>query len=91
MSQTAKPAQPARPARTPEEIEADLAQTRAHLADSIDELGAALTPAAMLERVQRSAVGALQTPEGAWDPKRIAIVAGVGLVLVVYLVRRRGA
>lgn len=88
MSETAKPA---RPTRTPEEIEADLARTRAHLADSIDELGAALTPAAMVQRVQRSAVAALQTPEGAWDTKRIAIVAGVGLVLVVYLVRRRGA
>jgi hypothetical protein len=88
VSQTS---QPARPARTPEEIETDLARTRAALADSIDEIGATLAPANLARRAQRSAVAALQTPDGAWDPKKLAVVAGVGLVLVVYLVRRRGA
>lgn len=78
-----------RPSRTPQEIEAELAAARSALATSIDQITETVAPANLARRAQAAAVATLQTPDGAWDPKKLAIVAGVGLVLVVYLVRRR--
>lgn len=88
---SAAPAKPARPTRKPDEIEAELEQARLALADSIDEITEQTRPANLAKRLERSVTAKLQKPDGAWDPKRVAVVAGVGLVLFVYLVRRGGA
>jgi len=77
--------------RGPDAIEDELRRTRLELADSIDTLTAQVAPANLAARARRSVVSALQTPDGAWDPRKVAAVAGVAVVLVVYLVRRRHA
>lgn len=77
--------------RGPDAIEDELRRTRLELADSIDTLTAQVAPANLAARAQRSVVSALHTPDGAWDPRKVAAVAGVAVILVVYLVRRRHA
>ena len=76
-------------ARSPEQIEAEIARARDDLADSIDVLENKLRPANLVEAAKARAVGLLKRPDGTLDPKRVAVVAGVGLVLVTYFVRRR--
>ncbi len=88
---SAAPAKEPRPTRSPAEIEADLERARLALADSIDEITDQTRPAALVERAQRSVSAKLQRPDGSWDPTKVAVVAGVTLVLVLFLVRRRHA
>lgn len=76
-------------ARSPEQIEAEIARARDSLADSIDVIEDRLRPANLLEAAKAKAVAFFQGPDGALDPKRLAIAAGVGLVVLTYLVRRR--
>jgi Protein of unknown function (DUF3618) len=76
-------------ARTPEQIEAEIVRARDDLADSIDVIENKLRPANLVEAAKARAVGLLKRPDGTLDPKRVAVVAGVGLVLVTYFVRRR--
>ena len=76
-------------ARTPEQIEAEIARARDDLADSIDVIEDRLRPANLVEAAKARAAGLLKRPDGTLDPMRVAVVAGVGLVLVTYLVRRR--
>jgi hypothetical protein len=75
--------------RSPEQIEAEIARARDDLADSIDVIENKLRPANLIEAAKARAVGLLKGPDGSFDPKRVAVVAGVGLILVTYFVRRR--
>ena len=76
-------------ARTPEQIEAEIVRARDDLADSIDVIEDKLRPANLVEAAKARAIGLLKRPDGSLDPKRAAVVAGVGLLLVTYFVRRR--
>jgi Protein of unknown function (DUF3618) len=76
-------------ARSPEQIEAEIARTRENLADSIDVIEDKLRPANLIDAAKNRALGLLKRPDGSLDPKRAAVVAGVGLILVTYFVRRR--
>ncbi len=76
-------------ARKPEQIEAEIARARDDLADSIDVIEDKLRPANLVEAAKARAIGLLKRPDGSLDPKRAAVVAGVGLLLVTYFVRRR--
>lgn len=75
--------------RKPEQIEAEIVQARDSLADSIDVLEDRLRPANLVRAAKNRAIGLIKRPDGSLDPKRTAIVAGVGLVLVTYFIRRR--
>ena len=75
--------------RKPEQIEAEIVQARDSLADSIDVLENRLRPANLVQAAKDRAIGLFKRPDGSLDVKRTAIAAGVGLVLVTYLVRRR--
>ena len=77
-------------ARSPEQIEAEIVRTRDSLADSIDVIENRLRPTNLLQAARERAVAVFQRPDGGLDPKRVAVAAGVGLVFVIYLVRRRG-
>ena len=76
-------------ARSPEEIEAEIVAARDDLADSIDDIEDKLRPANLVQAAKERVVGLLKGTDGALDPRRVAIVAGVGLILLTYLVRRR--
>lgn len=76
-------------ARKPEQIEADIAQARDSLADSVDEIENKLRPANLVHAAKDRALALLRRPDGSLDPRRAAIVAGAGLVLLTYFVRRR--
>ena len=75
--------------RKPEHIEAEIVQARNTLADSIDEIENRLRPANLAQAAKDRVVGLVRRPDGSIDPRRAGIVAGVGLLLVTYFVRRR--
>jgi hypothetical protein len=76
-------------ARKPELIEAEIVQARDSLADSLDVIESRLRPANLVQSAKDRAMGLVQRPDGSLDPRRAAAVAGVALLLAVYLVRRR--
>ncbi len=76
-------------ARTPQQIEAEIEAARASLAGTIDVLQHRLSPGTIALAVKDKAVGMLKRDDGSVDPVRVAAFAGVTLVLVVYVVRRR--
>jgi type VI protein secretion system component VasF len=77
--------------RTPAQIEAEIEQTRQDLAGAIDTLQDRLSPAGVAQALKDKAMGALRRPDGSLDPVRTSAVVGVALILVLYLIRRRGA
>jgi Protein of unknown function (DUF3618) len=87
-AQAALAEEPAPPARKPEEIEADIARARDNLADSIDVIEDKLRPANLLAGAKARVMSVVQTDDGALDPKRVAVLAGVTLLLLTYFVRR---
>lgn len=76
-------------ARKPEQIEAEIAQARDSLASTIDTLENRLRPANLIQAAKDKAIGVVRRPDGSIDPRRAAIVAGAGLILVTYFIRRR--
>jgi Protein of unknown function (DUF3618) len=76
-------------ARKPEQIEVEIAQARDDLADSLDVIENKLRPANLIQAAKDRAMGVLRAPDGSLDPRRVAAVAGIGLVLVTYFMRRR--
>jgi hypothetical protein len=76
-------------ARKPEQIEAEIVVARDSLADSLDEIENRLRPANLVQAAKDRVVGLVRRPDGSIDPRRAAAVAGVGLLLVTYFVRRR--
>jgi MYXO-CTERM domain-containing protein len=108
-SKPAKPSQPSQPksngkagqpgapsavSQSPDAIEAEIAQTRAHLASTIDELAVRAQPREIARRQTESVkvrlVEATHTPEGDLRVERVgAIAAAAAAVLVVLAVLRR--
>ena len=76
-------------ARKPEQIEAEIVQARDSLASTIDTLENRLRPANLIQAAKDRAIGVVRRPDGSIDPRRAAIVAGAGLILVTYFIRRR--
>lgn len=76
-------------ARKPEQIEAEIVQARDSLARTIDTLENRLRPANLIQAAKDRAIGVVRRPDGSLDPRRAAIVAGAGLILVTYFIRRR--
>lgn len=76
-------------ARKPEQIEAEIVQARDALASTIDTLENRLRPANLIQAAKDKAIGVVRRPDGSLDPRRAAIVAGAGLILVTYFIRRR--
>ncbi len=76
-------------ARKPEQIEAEIVQARDSLASTLDTLENKLRPANLIQAAKDRAIGIVRRPDGSLDPRRAAIVAGAGLILVTYFIRRR--
>jgi hypothetical protein len=73
---------------SPDVIEAEIAQTRAHLASTIDELAVRAQPREIVRRQTESARARLasstHTPEGDLRVERVgAVAAAVALVVVI--------
>ena len=75
--------------RTPAQIETEIEATRVSLAGSIDLLQNRLSPASLAQAVRDKAVGVFKREDGSLDPVRTAAVAGVTVVLFLYMLRRR--
>lgn len=96
-SQPTQPSQatkPSQPSTSPDAIEAEIAQTRAHLASTIDELAVRAQPREIVRRqtesVKAKVVESTHTPEGDLRVERVgAIAAAVAAVLVVLAVLHR--
>jgi hypothetical protein len=77
-------------ARTPEEIEAEIAATRARLASTVDELVDKAHPRNVAKRQVEQARAQVFDAEGNLRTERIATVAGaIAAVLAVLLIVRR--
>ena len=76
-------------ARTPEQIEAEIAVTRTELTGNIEVLQRRLSPANLLGAAKDKVVGVVRRDDGSLDPVRASVVAGVVVVLTLYLIRRR--
>src|SRR5665647_473753 len=76
-------------ALSPDAIEAEIAQTRAHLASTIDELTVRAHPREIVRRQKESAkakfVDATHTPEGDLRVERVGAMAAAGSVVVLVL------
>jgi hypothetical protein len=77
------------PALSPDQIEAQIAQTRAHLASTIDELAVRAQPGEIVRRQKESAraklVEATHTPEGDLRVERLGAIAAAGAVVLIVL------
>ena len=80
---------------SPEAIEAEIAETRAHLASTIDELTARAKPREIVRRQKESAkakfVDSTHTPEGDLRVERVGamVAAGAAVLLVLAILHRR--
>jgi hypothetical protein len=80
---------------TPEELEAAIAERRAHLADTVDELVGRAQPKALARRSYEDArmglISATHTEDGRLRTERLAAIGGAALALVglFALLRRR--
>lgn len=71
--------------RSPEEIQADIEETRQRLADNLDQLKAETTPQALLDKAKRGVSGVfIDHATGELRKERVAAVVGgvVALILV---------
>ena len=84
------PPEETRPApRSPDQIEAEIEATRTALAGRIDALQHKVSPASLAQAARNRAMRVFQRDDGSLDPVRTSIAAGVAVVLVLYVVRRR--
>jgi hypothetical protein len=78
-----------RSSRSADAIEAEIAQTRAHLASTIDELAIRAQPREIARRQTESAkarfVESTHTPEGDLRVERIGAIAAAGAAVLVVL------
>jgi Protein of unknown function (DUF3618) len=85
----AKPAKPSQPSKSPDVIEAEIAQTRAHLASTIDELAVRAQPREIVRRqtesVKAKVVESTHTPEGDLRIERVGAIAAAGAAVLVVL------
>jgi hypothetical protein len=83
---TTKPAQP----QTPDEIEAEIAATRARLAETVDELVDKAHPRNIAKRQVEQAKSQVFDADGNLRTEKIASVAGAiaGVLVLLLLIRR---
>jgi Protein of unknown function (DUF3618) len=92
---TGSATEPARPVvtrpepRSPDQIEAEIEATRSALADRLDALQHRVSPASMAQAARDRAMRVFRRDDGSLDPVRTSVAAGVAIVLVLYVVRRR--
>lgn len=83
------PENAAPPVLSPDQIEAQIAVTRAHLASTIDELAVRAQPGEIVRRQRASAraklVEATHTPEGDLRVERLGAIAAAGAVVLIVL------
>jgi len=76
-------------ALSPDQIEAQIEKTRAHLASTIDELAVRAQPREIVRRQKESAraklIDATHTPEGDLRVERLGAIAAAGVAVVVLL------
>jgi len=74
---------------SPDQIEAQIEKTRAHLASTIDELAVRAQPREIVRRQKESAraklIDATHTPEGDLRVERLGAIAAAGVAVVVLL------
>ena len=68
--------------RTAEQIQKDIELARASLAEAVDQLSYRTNPKRLADNAKQSLKQKAQSPQGQ------AVIAGVGLVVVVLVVRR---
>ena len=68
--------------RSADEIQRDIEHARASLAVAVDELAYRTSPKRVVENTKQSLIAKAQTPQGQ------AVIGGVGLLVVVLVVRR---
>ncbi len=68
--------------RSADEIQRDIEQARASLADAVDQLAYRTSPKRMSENLKASLKQRAQTPQGQ------AVIAGAGLLVLVLVIRR---
>jgi len=86
---TGQTSAPAKVSQSPDAIEAEIAQTRAHLASTIDELAVRAQPREIARRqtesVKARVVDATHTPEGDLRVERVGAIAAVAAAVLVVL------
>lgn len=73
--------------RTPEQIQAEIEETRARLAENLDQLKAETAPRALLDKAKAKVQGVFVDPETG-EVRRERVAAVVGGVVAIVLVRR---
>lgn len=68
--------------RSADDIQQEIEQARVQLANSIDEVVVRVSPNRLADRVKIKIKQGVQTPQGK------AVIAGVGLVLILMTIRR---
>lgn len=68
--------------RSPEEIQREIEAARVVLGDAVDEIAARTSPKKLTSDVKSAALARLQTPVGQ------AVAGGVGLLLVILIIKR---
>ena len=76
--------------RTPDEISAQIAETRNRLAGTIDQLVYRVQPKTILQRQVEAVRASFYNEDGSLRTDKIAIVAGsvVGAVAVIFTIRK---
>lgn len=77
-------------ARTPDEISAEIADTRDRLAGTIDQLVYRTKPKTIASRQLASVKASFRTDDGSLDTAKVAKIAGgvVGFIAVVIAIRK---
>jgi Protein of unknown function (DUF3618) len=74
-----------------QQIEAQLAQTRQSMAETVDVLEYRLRPASLAQDAGDRFLGLFRNADGSVRMGRTAAVGAVALVVLLYLARRKGA
>jgi len=76
--------------RTPDEISAEIAETRNRLAGTIDELVYRVQPRTIAERQARSIKASFYNADGTLNTAKVATIAGgvVGFVALIFVIRK---
>lgn len=80
---------PAADNRTPNQIAADLAETRNRLAGTIDQLAYRVKPQTIISRQIESLKASFHNDDGGLDQQKIAKIVGIGLGAIVAVVAIR--
>ncbi len=70
------------PERTAEQVQREIESARDALADAVDQLATRANPKRLADEAKQSAIAKAQTPVGK------AVIAGVGLIVVLLVARR---